>query len=131
MDGRPLPAVDELAAPLWYGYSVGRWDGDTLIVETIGQDDRIWLDQYGYPVSDEARLVERYRRVSYSTLELSMTLTDPKYYSKPWKSQTKSFLWRPKNYFKNSNWPGMYYDDCAPADEVDIFQSLIVNPAAE
>lgn len=130
-DGRRLPAIDDLAAPLWYGYSVGSWEGDTLVVQTIGQDDRIWLDHFGYPLSDEAHLEERYQRTSFSTLELNMTLTDPKYYTKPWKSQTKKFLWRPKDYFKNSNWPGLYYDDCAPLDEVDVFKSLIVDPAAK
>ncbi|MFK8021571.1 MAG: hypothetical protein AB8B86_17550 [Pseudomonadales bacterium] len=129
-DGRQLPDIDDIASPLWYGYSAGKWNGDTLVVETIGQDDRIWLDQYGYPISEEARLVERYRRISYSTLELNMTLVDPKYYTKPWVGQTKRFLWRPKDYFANSNWPGMYYDDCAPIDEVDSFKSLIVDPSA-
>lgn len=131
MDDREVPEIDDLAWPLWYGYSVGRWEGDTLVVDTIGQDDRVWVDQYGYPISDQARLEERYRRISHSVLQLDMVITDPKYYKEPWISQTKKFLLRPKDYFTNSNWPGMYYDDCAPLDEVEIFKSLIVNPAAE
>ena len=131
MDGRGLPEIEDIPWPLWYGYSVGRWEDDTLVVETVGQDDRVWLDHFGYPLSDEAHLEERYRRISYSVLELNMILTDPKYYKEPWKSQTKKFLWRPKDYFTNAVWAGMYYDDCAPADEVDVFKSLIVNPAAK
>lgn len=130
MDGRSLPKHDEIPWPLWYGYSIGRWQGDTLVVETVGQDDRVWVDQFGYPLSDQAHIEERYRRVNFSVLQLDMTLTDPKYYTKPWKSETKKFLWRPKDYFKNSTWPGMYYDDCAPIDEVDNFKALIVDPAA-
>jgi hypothetical protein len=130
MDGRELPPPDEVNQPLWYGYSVGRWEGDTLVVETVGQDDRIWLDHFGYPISDEAHLEERYRRIKHSVLELNMVLTDPQYYKKPWVSETKKFLGVPPDYFKNSNWGGMYYDDCAPVDEVDVFQSLIVDPAA-
>ena len=130
MDGRELPKFDDIPWPLWYGYSVGRWEGDTLVVETVGQDERAWLDQFGYPFSDEAHLEERYRRIKHDVLELNMTLTDPKYYQKPWKSETKKFMWRPKDYFKNSTWDGMYYDDCAPIDEVDMFKSLIVNPAS-
>ena len=100
MDGRELPPYDEIQQPLWYGYSVGRWEGDTLVVETVGQDDRIWLDHFGYPISDEAHLEERYRRTKFSVLELNMKLTDPKYYAKPWVGQPKKFLWRPQDYFK-------------------------------
>jgi hypothetical protein len=127
MDGRKLPSPDEVNQLLWYGYSIGRWEGDTLVVETVGQDDRIWIDHFGYPISDEAHLEERYTRSSHSVLELEMTITDPKYYAVPWKGQKKKFLLRPKDYFLNSTWAGMYYDDCATLDEVDVFQSLIVN----
>ena len=131
MDGREPLSYDDIPWPLWYGYSTARWEGDTLVVETTGQDERAWLDHFGYPFSDEAHLEERYRRIKHDVLELNMTLTDPKYYKKPWKGQTKKFLRRPKDYFTNAVWAGMYYDDCAPVDEVDVFKSLIVNPAAK
>jgi hypothetical protein len=130
MDGRKLPAYDDLNQLLWFGYSTGRWEGNTLVVETIGQDDRIWLDHFGYPISDEAHLEERWTRTKHSVIELEMVLKDPRYYAETWVGQKKKWLWRPQDYFTNSTWGGMYYDDCAPADEVDVFQSLIVDPAA-
>lgn len=131
MDGRKLPSYDDLNQLLWFGYSTGRWEGDTLVVETVGQDDRIWLDHFGYPISDEAHLEERWTRTKHAVIELDMVLTDPRYYEEAWVGQTKKWLWRPQDYFTNSTWGGMYYDDCAPADEVDVFQSLIVDPAAD
>lgn len=89
-DGRKLPALP-VDLPRWWGYAVGRWDGDTFVVESTGYEERTCVDYFGYPHSDEMRLEERYRRTSYDTLELNMTVTDPKYYAKPWKSQTKRF----------------------------------------
>jgi hypothetical protein len=86
MDGRPLPArVDE---PRWYGYAVGRWDGDTFVVESNGYDERSWLDQDGHPHSANMRLVERYRRASADTMEATITLTDPATYTQPWVTKT-------------------------------------------
>jgi hypothetical protein len=81
MDGRPLPGDD--AQPWWYGYSVGKWDGDTLVVETTGFRDGGWLDIWGSPLTDAARLTERFRRVSYGVLEIDVTIDDPKAYTKP------------------------------------------------
>ena len=89
-DGRSLPKTDDLE-PKWDGYSVGHWDGNTFVVDTIGLDDRTWLDKFGYPHTDQAKLQERYRRLDRDTLEFKMTLTDPEYYSKPWDSDTKIF----------------------------------------
>jgi hypothetical protein len=89
-DGRSLPKSDDLE-PKWDGYSVGRWDGNTFVVDTIGLDDRTWLDKFGYPHTDQAKLQERYRRLDHDTLELTMTLTDPEYYTRPWMSDTKIF----------------------------------------
>lgn len=81
-DGRALPANPD---PRWYGYSVGRWEDDvTLVVETVGMDDRTWIDNDGDPHSDALRVVERYRRVNQNTLELTVTIDDPKVYTKPW-----------------------------------------------
>jgi hypothetical protein len=82
MDGRTLPTTD--AQPWWYGYSVGRWEGDTLVVETAGFRDGGWLDIIGNPLTDAAKLTERFRRPNYGTLEIDVTIDDPKAYTKPW-----------------------------------------------
>jgi hypothetical protein len=80
-DGRPLP---EDPQPSWNGYSTGKWDGDTLVVQTAGFRDGLWLDTIGSPLTDAAKVVERFRRVNYGTLELDITVDDPKAYTKPW-----------------------------------------------
>jgi hypothetical protein len=82
MDGRTLPNKD--AQPWWYGYSTGKWDGDTLVVETSGFRDSGWLDIIGNPLTDAAKLTERFRRPNYGTLEIDITIDDPKAYTKPW-----------------------------------------------
>jgi hypothetical protein len=81
-DGRPLPGND--AQPWWYGYSIGKWDGDTLVVETNGFIDDGWLDINGNPFTDAAKVTERFRRVNYGNLEIEITVDDPKAYTKPW-----------------------------------------------
>jgi hypothetical protein len=81
-DGRALPANDP--QPWWYGYSVGKWDGDTMVVETTGLRDGGWLDIWGSPFTDAAKITERFRRVNYGTLEIDVTVDDPKAYTKPW-----------------------------------------------
>src|SRR5688500_19307157 len=73
------------------GYSVGRWDGNEFVVNSLGFDERTWLDHFGNPISSDARFEERYRRVDRDTLELTMTLTDPKAYTTPWLSEKKTF----------------------------------------
>lgn len=82
MDGRPLPPNGE-PQPWWYGYSVGRWDGDTLVVETNNLKDDGWLDVRGSPFTDQARITERFRRVNFGRLEIDITIDDPKAYTKP------------------------------------------------
>jgi len=79
-DGRKLP-VDP--TPSWLGYSIGHWDGDTFVVETIGFNDRTWLDITGHSHSEAMRLTERYRRLDYGHLEIEMTFDDPKMYTRP------------------------------------------------
>lgn len=81
-DGRPLPDNDP--QPWWYGYSIGRWEGDTLVVETTGLRDGGWLDVYGSPFTDEAHVTERFTRVNYGTMEIDITVDDPKAYTEPW-----------------------------------------------
>jgi hypothetical protein len=82
MDGRPLPGNDP--QPWWYGYSIGKWDGDTLVVETTGFRDGGWLDVNGAPLTDAAKITERFRRVNYGNLDIEVTVDDPKAYTRPW-----------------------------------------------
>jgi hypothetical protein len=80
IDGRPLP---EDPTPGWNGYSTARWDGDTLIVQTAGFRDHLWIDMGGSPMSDAAKMTERIRRPNYGTLNLEITIDDPKVYTRP------------------------------------------------
>jgi hypothetical protein len=118
-DGRQLPREPE---PRWHGYSVGRWEGDTFIVDTIGSDDRAWLDQYGNIFSDEMKFQERYRRVDRETIEVSMTLEDPKTYTRTWVSEKK--LFKPIQ-----GWPELGEQMCVPSEE-EFFNQSIRDPAA-
>jgi hypothetical protein len=104
-DGRALPKDPD---PAWYGYSIGRWEGDTFVVESMGYDDRTWIDHFGNPHSDQMRLVERYRRIDKDTLKLDMTLTDPKTYTKPWVADTITFV-NPKS--------AIFEEICSPSEE--------------
>lgn len=81
IDGRPLPAGD--VQPWWYGYSTGRWDGDTLVVESSGFKDQSWIDEYGTPATDALRLTERFRRLNVGTLEIQLTIADTKTFTRP------------------------------------------------
>lgn len=82
LDGRPLPGND--AEPWWFGYSIGKWDGDTLVVETKGFRDDVWLDVEGSPLTESGRMTERFRRANYGNMEIEITVDDPKAYTKPW-----------------------------------------------
>ena len=84
-DGRALPPIggDNGVQPTWFGYSIGRWEGDTLIVTSRGFRDDGWLDEQGTPGSDALTLTERFRRPSYGALEIDVTVDDPKMMEKP------------------------------------------------
>lgn len=69
--------------PSWHGYSVGKWEGDTFVVDTVGFNDRTWLDAFGHPHSESLHIVERFRRVSFGHMDVQVTLEDPKMYTKP------------------------------------------------
>jgi len=99
-DGRELPKLvdggvlvgKEVREPRFYGYSVGKWvDDSTLVVQTVGMmpEDRVWLDLAGRPISDAARVEERFHRVNHDLLELTVTIDDPKMYTKPWIAMDK------------------------------------------
>jgi hypothetical protein len=96
-DGRELPKDPE---PRWFGYSVGKWVDDyTLVAETIGLDDRTWIDRAGRPHSDQLRVEERFHRADRDHLELTVTLDDPKMYTKPWVALDKLRLdLQPENF---------------------------------
>lgn len=79
-DGRKFP---EDPAPTWLGYSIGRWDGDTLVIDTIGFNDLSWLDARGHGHSEDMRVEERFRRRDYGHLDITATITDPKVFTKP------------------------------------------------
>jgi hypothetical protein len=81
-DGRRMPNVAE-ADPWYYGYSAGKWEGDTLVVETIGFRDDGWLDIVGNPLTNAGKTIERFRRPNFGTLEIEVTIDDPKAYTRP------------------------------------------------
>jgi hypothetical protein len=81
LDGRRLESAPN---PAWMGYSVGRWDGDTLVVESNGFTDRTWLDHDGHPHTEALRTIERYRRRNFGNLDVEITLSDPDTYARPW-----------------------------------------------
>jgi hypothetical protein len=80
-DGRELPKDPN---PTWFGYSVGRWDGDAFVVQTAGFNDKGWLDNFGHPATDALRVTERFRRKDFGHMEIQITIDDPKAYTKPW-----------------------------------------------
>jgi hypothetical protein len=80
-DGRPLPDDPQ---PSWNGYSSGAWQGDTLVVKTSGFRDGLWADFKGSPLTDRATITERYRRPSFGTMQVEVTVDDPKAYTRPW-----------------------------------------------
>src|SRR5258708_8586114 len=80
MDGRRL---EKDPNPTWMGYSVGHWDGDTLVVESNGYNDKTWLDNTGHPHSENLRVTERYRRTDFGHVELQVTFDDPMVFAQP------------------------------------------------
>jgi hypothetical protein len=84
-DGRSNPKVDDFLEPRFWGYTVGRWQDDyTFVAESVGMDERTWLDNVGRPHSWEARVEERYVRRDAKHIDVTITIDDPTYYSKPW-----------------------------------------------
>jgi hypothetical protein len=88
-DARPLP---EDPQPAWSGYSSGKWEGDTLVVESAGFRDDLWLDMKGNPLTSAAKVTERFRRPNYGSLEIAVTVNDPKAYTKPWTVTLKQVI---------------------------------------
>jgi hypothetical protein len=89
LDGRAFP---EDPNPTWFGYSVGRWDGDTLVVNSVGFNGRIWLDQLGHPSTEQMKVTERFRRKDFGHMEIGVTVDDPGAYTRPWSATYESTL---------------------------------------
>jgi hypothetical protein len=115
-DGRQLP---KNAEKRWFGYSVGKWADDyTFVIETNGLLEKTWLDHAGRPHTGDAKVEEQYHRVDFDTIELTMTITDPKYYAQPWQALNKFVLHRlPDDY----DW--LEYV-CSPSDILDYNDSV-------
>jgi hypothetical protein len=89
MDGRKLPNVDDIN-PDFLGYSVGHWEGDTLVVEAVGFNHETWMDASGHPHGEKLKVTERYSRPDFNTLRYSATIDDPEYYTEPWTVVTQA-----------------------------------------
>jgi hypothetical protein len=87
MDGRPHPEDPD---PTWYGHSIGHWDGDTLVVDTVGYNDKFWFDFDGHPHTTQLHTIERFTRTDLNTLSWDITIIDPGAYQKPFTVQTKA-----------------------------------------
>jgi hypothetical protein len=121
-DGRELPAEPE---PRWFGYSVGKWVDDyALVVETSGMDERTWLDLVGRPHSDNLRVEERFHRVDREHLEWTVTIDDPKMYTKPWLALDKfPMRLQPPDFDVREM-------ICSPS-EAAAYEKLIASPVSE
>jgi hypothetical protein len=120
MDGRQLPAnVDAKGAPdsRYYGYSVGHWDGDyTFVIDTTGLDERTWLDENGHPHSKNAHIQEHYARVDQYNIQLTATLDDPKFYTKPWLFLKANYYWMKDQEFEETL--------CIPSEGIEYRDTL-------
>ena len=125
-DGRALPSgvggdAPDAPDPRYYGYSVGHWDGDTtFVVNTVGMDERPWVDEFGHPKSVDAKVEERYHRLDHDSLEYTVTIDDPKMYTKPFQAITFDLKWNPKEEFEEQL--------CIPTD-METYMKTIANPA--
>ena len=128
IDGREVPTGENLdnLGPAWFGHSVGEWQKDTLVVTTVGMDDRAWLTEAeGRPKSFSARIEERYRRVGVDTIEFQMTVWDPEMYTAPWVGNVKQFERLAPERYTYFGWKGLFGGItealCAPVNEVEGF----------
>jgi hypothetical protein len=121
-DGREMPKDPD---PRWYGYSVGKWEDDyTFVVDTVGMDDRTWLDNAGDPHSDAMHVEERYHRIDHDNMELTVKITDPKFYTEPWLARDKLHLiLRPAN-------TEVMEMICAPT-EAEAYKKTMANPVSQ
>jgi len=118
-DGRQLPPADE-ADPWWYGHSAAKWVGDTFVVQTLGMDNRAFIDNWGTALSETATVEERWRRVDRDNLELTLTINDPKTFTKPF--TTKKLVYKLQQ--KGSPNAELYEVIFAPIDEQVFNQNI-------
>jgi len=124
-DGRQAPSGQNLEnlGPAWYGHSAAQWNGNSLTVNTVGLDERAWLDNAGLPKSFHARIEESWKRVDSNTIELQLTLYDPEYYTAPYVSAKKTFKKMPDDAISYFGWSGLFAGIsegiCAPTNEVE------------
>ncbi len=136
MDGRNLPSGENLdnLGPAWYGHSVGEWEADTLVVNTVGLDDRAWLDGEGHPLSLATRIEERWKRIDADNLEVQLTLHDPAMYTAPWVGDRKTYTRMPREDATFFEWfglfSGVWESICAPMNEVDDHHTRFVLPGS-
>ena len=136
LDGRKLPGAEDLEnlGPSWYGLSVARWEGDTLVVQTTGLDERAWLDNNGSPKSVNAVFEERYKRTGADSFELQISVTDPKFYTAPWIGGKRIYRRLPLSEVQFSGWKDLYSGNtdaiCAPINEAEDYNKRIRDPAA-
>jgi len=127
-DGRPLPkdiGGDAPNAPdtRWYGYSVGHWVDDyNFVVESTGANENTWLDSVGHPHTADMKVEERYTRQDHNTLILTMTITDPKAYTRPFVITKQPYKWIPEQEFDEQI--------CVPSDMLQ-YLSIIAEPAVK
>jgi hypothetical protein len=122
IDGRKLPDPDD-ADPLWYGYAVGKWDGDSFVVDSTGYDERAWIDSEGDPRSESGHIHEVFKHPDAMTLELNMTVDDPKAYAKQWAGGKQTYhLQLPKGVT-------MIKEEYCVSDEELSFNDNVRNPA--
>ena len=137
MDGRRVPSGENLEnlGPAWYGHTAGGWQGNTLVMNTVGLDDRAWIDIFGFPKSTAARIEERYTRTGPDTIELRMTMYDPTFYKEPWVSDVKIFKRVKREATTFFGWYGLFSGItegiCAPMNEVDSYNTLFRDPAGK
>jgi hypothetical protein len=112
LDGRLLPRTP---SPTWVGYSAGKWVGDTLIADTVGVDQRAWIDEMGSPHSDNAEMQERWRRIDHNTLQFNLTIKDPEVYVDKWEGEPLIF----------QLYPNLEVDHtpCVPSEEISYIEN--------
>ena len=136
LDGRELPSDENLdnLGPAWYGHSVGEWEGDTLVVNTTGLEERAWLDRPGHPKSLDARIEERYTRLAADTVEVLITLYDPDNYTAPWEATRRVFTRLAPESYTFFGWEGIFSgiteSICAPMNEVEGYNERFRDPSA-
>ena len=119
MDGREQPKDPN---PDYLGYSVGKWEGDTLVVDTIGMNDRTWLDAAGHGHGEKLHVTERFTRTDSNTLKIEATIDDPDYYTKPWTVVTQA-TWMPNRGDPGIHLPGKQSRSEASGGQVGQFET--------